>query len=178
MLHKIMPYITLPTVLDADALFFLAENPSLPLPNKVLLTPHKGEMHRLLSTRPFLEEEHLLSRCQSYCNEKNCTLIVKGGPSFVFHPFTPPLIVPVGSPGMATAGSGDVLSGVATALLAGGSPLREAAALAAFIHGRAGELAAKSCSSYSMTAQDIMEHLAKVFLAVEEKTASYPCSKF
>jgi len=81
----------------------------------------------------------------------------------IFHPFTAPLIVPYGDPGMATAGTGDVLTGVLAALLAQGLSPKEAAALGVFLHAIAGEAAAFEKSSYAMIASDVIDFLPEAF---------------
>jgi NAD(P)H-hydrate repair Nnr-like enzyme with NAD(P)H-hydrate dehydratase domain len=95
--------------------------------------------------------------------KKQCTIILKGAPTFIFHPQTAPLIITTGDPGMATAGSGDVLTGVVAALVAQKLEMRTAAALGAYIHGLAGERAAELFTSYSLVASDIIAHLSDAF---------------
>ena len=81
----------------------------------------------------------------------------------MFSPREVPSILPFGNPGMATAGSGDVLSGVLAALLAQGMPVREAAILGCYLHGMAGNLAAEKYTPYCMTASDILTFLPQAF---------------
>lgn len=150
-IKNILSFSRLPTVVDADALYFLDEE--MPLPEKTILTPHHGEMKRILNAEPTLEA------CDEYVREKNVTLVLKGGPTIIFHPHTKPLIVPHGDPGMATAGTGDVLTGVLAALLAQGLDLRTGAALGVYLHALAGEIAARSETSYGVIATDLIHHL-------------------
>jgi NAD(P)H-hydrate epimerase len=150
-LKQLMPQLNLPAVCDADALFFLDE---CDLPKNCILTPHRREMERLLSGQPVS-----LSQCQAYAEQKNATIVLKGGPSFVFHPRTRPLVVARGDPGMATAGTGDVLTGVIAAMAAQKCDLRTAAALGTYLHGVAGEMAALDKTSYSMIASDVIDSL-------------------
>ena len=152
-----------PCVIDADALNILAEN-DVKLPKNTILTPHIGEMHRLLR----LKEKELLSleflcKCREYCDDKDVVIILKGGPSFVFVPGEVPIISYRGDPGMATAGSGDVLTGVVAALLSQGLDPRSAAVLGDYIHGLAGEEAAFDKTSHSMIASDIIKKLPTAF---------------
>jgi NAD(P)H-hydrate epimerase len=81
----------------------------------------------------------------------------------LFHPKRHPLIVTTGDPGMATAGSGDVLTGIVVAMLAQKLPPDQAAPLAVYLHGRAGELAAEKQTSYGMIASDLIKYLPKAF---------------
>ncbi|NGX39869.1 MAG: Bifunctional NAD(P)H-hydrate repair enzyme Nnr [Chlamydiae bacterium] len=145
--------ISLPTVLDADALFFLAEHPDHPLPERTILTPHHGEMARILG------KEVTLSSCNEYVKEKKVTLVLKGAPTILFHRHAEPLIIPHGDPGMATAGTGDVLTGLIAGLLAQGLDPRKAAGLGVLLHSLSGEIAAKEESSYSLTATDLIHFL-------------------
>lgn len=157
MVKKIFKQISLPMVIDADALFFVAKNHSWKLPQGSILTPHHGEMHRLLGKEPSWE------LCQAFAEKKNVTLVLKGAPTLIFHPHQTPLINTRGDPGMATAGSGDVLTGILAALLAQGLDPRRAAALGVYLHGAAGEAAACDLTSYCMTASDLIDYLAEAF---------------
>jgi hydroxyethylthiazole kinase-like uncharacterized protein yjeF len=150
-LQKLLPKLSLPMVLDADALFFL---PEMEMPKKCILTPHRREMERLLGNSAVT-----LKSCQDYVDEKNATLILKGGPSMVFHPKSKPLIATHGDPGMAKAGTGDVLTGVIAALLSQKCDLRTAAALGVTLHGLAGEAAALEKTPYGVIASDLIEKL-------------------
>ena len=147
-------------VIDADALFFLAENPSWKLPRGSILTPHQGEMHRLLGEAPSWE------LCQAFAEEKQVTLVLKGAPTVIFHPGQLPLIITRGDPGMATAGSGDVLTGILAALVAQGLHPRCAAAVGVTLHGVSGEVAARELTSYCMTASDLIGYLPEAFKSV------------
>lgn len=155
-LRKVLPNINKPCVIDADALFFLAEEET-PLPEQVVLTPHIGEFLRLVKmAREVPIDKSFLKVCQSFAESKRVTLVLKGGPTYIFHPDEPIMVNPMGDPGMATAGSGDILTGLIAALLAQHLPLRAAAALGVYIHGIAGEHAAQELTSYCMMATDIL----------------------
>lgn len=164
-LEKLLKSIELPMVIDADALFFLAENPRWKLPPGSVLTPHAGEMHFLLSNAPFIKDSSKtqLELCQQYAEEKGVTVVLKGAPTFIFHPETTPLILTRGDPGMATAGSGDVLTGMIAAMIAQGLDARRAASLAVYLHGLSGEIAASHLTSYCMTASDLIDCLPEAF---------------
>jgi NAD(P)H-hydrate epimerase len=162
MLKALLPKITLPCVIDADALFFLSEYPSWKLPSRCVLTPHRGEMETLLG-----KKQGELDAVQAFVESKKVTLVLKGAPTCIFHPGTKPLIITRGDPGMATAGTGDVLTGMIAALLAQKLPCRQAAALGVFLHGVAGEIAAKEKGSLSMIASDLIEFLPDAFSFLE-----------
>ena len=154
MIKTLLKETKLPTVIDADALYFLAENPSWKLPKKAILTPHHGEMQRLLKGR---------SDVQAYVDQSQVTLVLKGAPTFIYHPHSLPLIIGHGDPGMATAGSGDVLTGMLAAMLAQGLDAKTAACVAVALHAIAGEIAADFLTSYCMTASDILHFLPLAF---------------
>lgn len=169
LLQNIFPRLEKPCVIDADALTIIAED-KLSVPKGAILTPHVGEMIRLLKIsvpRPSTME--FLETCQEYVDKKNTTLILKGGPSFIFHPGKPIVVNPYGDPGMATAGSGDVLTGLVAALLAQGLTQYNAAKLGVFLHGISGENAAKKETSYCMIASDIITHFPDGFRFHEKK---------
>ncbi len=150
-LKKILPSLNHPMVLDADALFFL---PKLHFPKvPTILTPHRREMERLLRGPASLKN------CQEYVEENETTLLLKGGPSFIFHPKRAPLIMTRGNPGMATAGTGDVLTGIIAGLIAQKVEPRTAAVLGATLHGIAGEIAAREKTAYGLIASDLITHL-------------------
>jgi len=151
--------LNLPAVIDADLL-----QPDSSFPKKAILTPHRGEMLRLLNLKQSPDEETLFSLCQKFVEEKKVVLILKGAPNFIFACHQAPLIVTAGDPGMATAGSGDVLTGILAALLAQKMDPYEAAILGVYLHGIAGEEAAKEKSSYGMIASDLISSLPKAFL--------------
>ncbi len=167
LLHKILPGLQKPCVLDADALFFLAEE-NFPLPQQTIFTPHLGELKRLLKIEGEVAiDKQLLQTCQRYAEDRRITLILKGGPTFIFHPDEIIHINPKGDPGMATAGSGDVLTGLAAGLLAQGLSPHHAALASVYIHGLAGEHAALELTSYCMTSSDIMFFFPEGFKFIE-----------
>jgi len=165
LLSQVIPRLEKPCVLDADALSIVAEE-EISCPKRMVLTPHRGEMHRLLglSTHEPLTMD-FVSKCQRYVDDKGVTLVLKGAPTFIFDSNESPLVCVRGDAGMATAGSGDVLTGIIAALLAQGLHSRDAAALGVCLHGVAGEEAASAKGSYSMIASDIIDHLSSAFKA-------------
>lgn len=155
-LKSVMPALQKPCVIDADALTLFAENPYT-LPKQAILTPHVGEMERLLpSLAPFSYTLESLKRCQKYAEEKGVTLVLKGPITFIFHPGKSITVNTISDPGMATAGSGDVLTGLIASLLSQGLECYEAATLGVFLHGLAGHLAAQNKTSYNIIASDLI----------------------
>ncbi|WP_194847029.1 NAD(P)H-hydrate dehydratase [Candidatus Neptunochlamydia vexilliferae] len=142
----------IPIVIDADALYHLKE-----FPKGAILTPHKKEMAHLLGG-----EEVNRESCQAFAEREGVTVVLKGAPTWIFHPGTLPLIIPRGDPGMATAGTGDVLTGMIAAFLAQGVLGREGAALGVYLHALCGEEAAKKLTSYCVVASDLMDTLPEI----------------
>lgn len=168
LLKELLPTVQCPSVIDADALFCLGES-DVAIPANAVLTPHLGELvHLTKLPMPAggIDKEFII-KIQQWVEEKNVTLVLKGGPSFIFHPREPIAISPAGDPGMATAGSGDVLTGLIAALLAQGLDPHTAACLGVYIHGLAGEHAALEMTSYCMTATDIIFYFPEGFRLME-----------
>lgn len=164
LLQETIPFLEKPCVIDADALTFYAEG-AFDLPPHPLLTPHTGEMQKLLNSakisHPSLD---LLHTCQKYAEDRQTTLILKGAPTFIFHPNSPIYVNPTGDPGMATAGSGDVLTGILASLLSQGLDCHQGALLGVYLHGLSGEFAAQNRgSSYGIIASDLIDHLGSAF---------------
>ncbi len=162
MLNRILPKLKHPCVIDADALTLIASNDISP-PRDAILTPHRGEMKRLLGEEGDVSFAELHELSQEYADKKKIILVLKGAPTFIFSPYSSPLVSSRGDPGMATAGSGDVLTGIIGGLLSKKIPPLDAAAMGVYLHGCAGECAAAEKSSYSMLAGDIIDNLPRVF---------------
>jgi NAD(P)H-hydrate epimerase len=158
-IQQILKKIKLPLVIDGSAL-----QRKIIFPKGSILTPHRGEMLRLLGQKEMGKEENFLSACDQFSEKNKVVLILKGAPTWIFVPGESPVIVPLGDPGMATAGSGDVLSGILVALLAKKMRSDHAAYLGVYLHASAGEIAAQEKSSFSMIASDLIEYLPQVFL--------------
>lgn len=163
LLKYVLPRLTKPCVIDADALTIIASE-NIKIPANAILTPHLGEMKRLLHRKEDIPRTlDGLAICKAYAEKNNTTLVLKGGPSFIFHPGEYIIANPSGDPGMATAGSGDVLTGLLASLLAQGCTPHHAATLGVFLHGLAGEYAQEDLSSYCMMASDIMYRFPDAF---------------
>jgi NAD(P)H-hydrate epimerase len=175
MVSRLIKEIDLPMVIDADALFFLAQDSSWSLPPNSVITPHRGEMDLLLGKKLKGGETDYHALCQEFAERKKITLVLKGAPTFLFHPGAVPLVITAGDPGMATAGSGDVLTGMIAAMLAQGVPARAAAALAVYLHGCAGEAAAANLTSWCMTASDLIDFLPDAFSKVDHGIRKFFC---
>lgn len=157
----------MPAVFDADALWALSPAASLLAPaGPRLLTPHAGEMLRLIGRDPAARESgdrgFLEAEARRMAASIGGVVLLKGAGTLVTDGQHDGRNA-TGNPGMATAGTGDVLTGVAAALLAQGMPPLEAARLAAWVHGRAGDAAAADLGQMSMTARDLLDRLHVAF---------------
>jgi hydroxyethylthiazole kinase-like uncharacterized protein yjeF len=148
-----------PCVLDAGALSHEEQY----WPKQVVLTPHRGEVLRLLQLQKAPEEEDLLQKCQKLCDRTGAVMVLKGGPSFILGPKKVPVVIDHGDPGMASAGTGDVLTGIIASLLAQGLDCWDAALLGAILHALAGEKAARVKTSYGLIASDLLDYLPEAF---------------
>lgn len=156
-----------PMVLDADGLYALGDDRSLlsALTTPLVLTPHVGEMERL-SGRP--AEQILADPVGSACElveKTGVVVLLKGAPTVVAAPDGRVFVNPTGNSGMATAGAGDVLTGLIAGLLAQGVAALEAACLGAFLHGTAGDLARDEQGEWGLIAGDLLKHLPASFIA-------------
>lgn len=156
-----------PLVLDADALNLLAKHPALlkKMGKQVVLTPHPKELERLLGE--WKDDFDKLKKAKVFSAKYDCILVIKGSHTITVYQ-DKGYINATGNPGMATAGSGDVLTGVITALLAQGyTPLR-AAVFGVYLHGRAGDLAVEQMGYQALTASDISKHIGKAYMDLFE----------
>lgn len=159
---KIIERLNLPLVVDADGLNALSRNLSAldKSPSPRVLTPHPGEMARLIG-RKILEpnrEKEVAAFTRKY---PDCVLLLKGHRTLVGQNGHDLYINRTGNAGMATAGSGDVLTGLITGLLAQGLSAFDAAAWGARVHGLAGDIAAKKQSRAALIASDIIGHIPR-----------------
>lgn len=157
-----------PMVADADALNIMAERRELLqlLPKGTVMTPHVGEAERLVGRCSTQEER--LERVTELAKSLQTYIILKGKNSALCMPDGDVVVCPTGNAGMATAGSGDVLTGIITALLARRYGRREACMLGVFIHGLAGDIAAEDLGMESLVAGDIINYLPKAFKRLQK----------
>jgi NAD(P)H-hydrate epimerase len=152
---------SVPLVLDADALNIIASNEHLlsMLPEKSILTPHRKEFERLLQRE--IKSDYLLFMEQlKFSAEHGVILVLKGAHTSITLPDGRAFFNSTGNSGMATAGSGDVLTGVIVALLAQGYTAEEAAIIGVYLHGLAGDKAASKRDPASIMASDIVDNLS------------------
>ncbi|HZI92927.1 MAG TPA: NAD(P)H-hydrate dehydratase [Patescibacteria group bacterium] len=165
----------LPVVLDADGLNAYAGRASdLNGESRVMiLTPHPGEMARLLSragstavTTAMVQADRI-GIARRFAADRSCYLVLKGHNTLVAEPGGQVWINPTGNPGMATAGSGDVLTGVLAGLLGQGLSPLESCLLGVYVHGLAGDLASGDYGETSLIARDIIDYLPEAYLHLE-----------
>ena len=154
----------LPLLLDADALNLIARYGwQRKIPKNAVLTPHPKEFERLFGASANGFER--LARQRQKATELGVVILLKGAFTSICLPDGSCHFNSSGNPGMATAGSGDVLSGIVTGLLAQGYTPAEAALLSAYLHGRAGDQAAAAIGQQALIAGDIIEYLGRAFQA-------------
>ncbi len=157
-----------PMVIDADALNILSKNKDLltTLPAESILTPHIMEFERLFGkTRTDAERAELALKI-SY--QYKIYIVVKGHHTLIATPDKKKYFNSTGNPGMATGGSGDVLTGVLTGLLAQGYSSLHACLLGVYLHGLAGDIAAEKYSQQAMISGDIIDCLGVAFKTIEK----------
>lgn len=161
--HCLISYHQIPMVLDADALNLIARHRLHGLiPRKSILTPHPKEFERLFGVTLNDFERFELLRVKA--QEHECVIVLKGAFSCIALPDGSVHFNMSGNPGMATAGSGDVLTGILTGLLVQGYSAGDAAKLGVFLHGSAGDLAVQEISQEALIASDITQFLGKAYL--------------
>jgi NAD(P)H-hydrate epimerase len=158
-----------PLVLDADALPALrgAVRALRRRKSPTVLTPHEGEFRALTGVDAGVLERDRVGVLRFWAARLRCVILLKGSPTLVAEPGGHVWFNSTGNPGMATAGAGDVLTGVVAALLAQGLSASQAAVAAAYIHGLAGDVAAETMGERSLMARDILDALPEAFGRVE-----------
>ncbi|QKG24889.1 NAD(P)H-hydrate dehydratase [Actinomadura verrucosospora] len=157
----------LPVLVDADGLTVLARRRDLLLrPAPTVLTPHAGELSRLIGAPREDIEARRLEHVRRAAAELSATVLLKGSTTLIAEQDRPVRVNPTGTPRLATAGTGDVLSGLIGALLAGGLPALDAAAAGAYLHGLAARLASAphpDAAEAPISAQDVVTALPEAF---------------
>jgi hydroxyethylthiazole kinase-like uncharacterized protein yjeF len=161
LVHELLSCLQLPVVLDADGINALAGRADFlaRVAAPVIVTPHPGELSRLLDIP---RDEVLRKRfplAQDAASRLNVTLVLKMAHTVVASPTRQAVLVPTGNPGMATGGTGDVLTGLIAGLLAQGIAPGLAAQAGAYVHGLAGDLAAARLGQEAMLAGDLLNHV-------------------
>lgn len=162
-LQKFLVKADLPMVLDADALNLLAEHSELlnHLRPNTILSPHPGEFQRLVGK--WENDFERLQKQMTFSIKHQCYLILKGKYTSISTPEEKVYFNPTGNAGMATGGSGDVLTGILMGLLAQGFSTEKSCLLGVYLHGLSGDLSAGKKGQISMTASDLVENLGEAF---------------
>ncbi len=172
-LAKILREYKKPMVIDADALNIAALNRELlPLiPEGSILTPHPKEFERLVGS--WANDFERLDLLRKFSAKLNSVIVLKGAYTSIAFPDGNIHFNPTGNPGMAKGGSGDVLTGILTALLAQGYSPKETAILGVYLHGLAGDLAANELGMDSMIASDIIGQITGSFKKLRTPNESF-----
>jgi NAD(P)H-hydrate epimerase len=155
-------------VIDADALNLISQEKYLldVVPPESILTPHSGEFDRLAGTSANAEER--AEKAMAMASDLKVYIVLKGADTVIYTPTGECFINTTGNPGMATAGSGDVLTGIILGLSAQGHSPLNAARIGVFLHGLAGDIAVSKTSQESMIAGDIIENLGFAYKMIRE----------
>ncbi len=158
-----------PVVADADALNLLASHRAWmqQLPRDIIMTPHAMELERLVGA-PATGDFERLHQAQELAQSLQAYILLKGHNSALCLPNGHVVFNSTGNSGMATAGSGDVLTGIITSLLARGYNQANACMVGMYLHGLAGDLAARELGKESLTASDIIQYLPAAFLQLTD----------
>jgi len=163
-----------PLVLDADALNNLARIPNWwqQLTNDAILTPHPGEMSRLVGMSVDEVQQDRQGIAQRVALDWQKTIVLKGAYTVIATPDGQSRVSPIANPGLASAGTGDVLSGAIAGLLAQGLSLFDAAALGVYLHAEAGEMVRGKLGDAGMVATDLLPALPQVIKQLKETQIS------
>ncbi|MNX78568.1 Bifunctional NAD(P)H-hydrate repair enzyme Nnr [compost metagenome] len=156
-----------PLVLDADALNILAQQPELWqfVPKQSILTPHPKELSRLLGT--WQNDFEKMDKVKAFAVQYQLYVLIKGANSAMVTAEGVIYFNSTGNVGMATGGSGDILTGILTALVGQGYSSQEALVMGVYVHGRAADIAVPSIGVYSLLPSDIISYLPAAFLELE-----------
>ena len=167
-LSKVLKTVDYPIVLDADALNILSKNKKWMkfIPKNSILTPHPKEFERLVGK--WSNDFERLEKQMDLSKKLNVFLVLKGAHTSITTPEGETYFNSTGNPGMATAGSGDVLTGIVTSLLAQSYNPKEAAILGVYLHGLAGDISNTKFGENAMIASDIIENIGSAYLSLRK----------
>ncbi len=173
LVREIVARVDTPLLIDGDGITAVAEHPTIVRDRQggTILTPHPGEMARIARMEISEITRNKVDVVQRTAEELNAIVVLKGAHSLVGCPDRRVFLNVTGNPGMATAGSGDVLTGTIAAMYGLGLSLEDAARMGVFIHGFAGDVAAVDKGEDGMTAQDILESLPETMKMYRDNSA-------
>lgn len=171
MVRSLIQKIRIPVVLDADGISHLAGNPGILRKSKapVILTPHPGEMARLTRVPEQVLKTRRVDVAREFARKFGVILVLKGARTVVADPRGRAWINPTGNPGMATAGTGDVLTGMIAGLVAQGMAPLQAAMAGVFMHGLCGDRAAQRRGERGLLSRDLIREIPHVLRSLDEK---------
>jgi NAD(P)H-hydrate epimerase len=166
--RRLVSEVRAPMVIDADALTALVGHLDLlgKAPAARCLTPHPGELARLLGRPPADVQRDRIAVARDFALTSRAHLVLKGAGSVIAHPDGIVLVNPTGNPGLASGGSGDVLTGMVGAFLGRGLGPEAALASAVYLHGLAGDVAAEQFGEESLIARDVIASLPAAFARI------------
>lgn len=164
-LLKLLAECEKPLLIDADGINLLSKHIDVLKSKKcpVVLTPHIGEMSRLTGLGSEYISNNRERTAKDFAKEYGVTLLLKGKDTVIASPYGEVYVNPTGTSALATAGSGDVLSGIITAFMAQGADPFKAAVMGAYVHGLSGEKAEEALTARCVMASDIIEYLKDAF---------------
>ena len=170
LVRSLLEEIEAPLVLDADGLYPLTArlDALAPVAGRAVLTPHPGEMARLVGRRAEEVDTERIKIARSFAKDHGVTLLLKGRPTAIGTPEGEVFLNPTGNTGLATGGSGDVLTGLIAGLIAGGVSPADAAVVGAYVHGRAAELLSRDRAERSVIPRDLIQSLPYAFKELED----------
>jgi len=171
LLVKVLENTTIPLVVDADAINAIAGCTEClaRAGSDVILTPHPGEMARLASIETKAVQRDRVGVAKGFALKNNVIVVLKGARTVIASPEGEVFINPTGNPGMATAGTGDVLTGIIGGFLAQGYKPLDAAIVGVYIHGSAGDLAMRDKGVAGMIATDLLNRVPKALVSMVDR---------
>ena len=168
---ELIPRCTIPLVIDADGITALASRPEIlkECKSSVVLTPHPGEMARLVGTTPQKVQDDRIGVARAFATTYGCIVVLKGNKTIIATPDEKIYINPTGNPGMASGGVGDVLTGMIGGLIAQGLSPLDAALWGVYLHGMAGDLAVQTVGEISLIAGDIIDYIPDALKEVKAR---------
>ena len=169
LIKNLIKKVSCPMLIDADGLNIIADKIELlkDKPSPVVVTPHPGEMARMLNTTSKEIQANRIESSRKLSAEYGIYVILKGARTIVATPEGEVYINPTGNPGMATAGTGDVLSGIVAGFLSQGLSARDSSILGVYLHGLAGDIAAEKLSQTALIASDLIKTFPEAVKRVE-----------
>lgn len=175
LVRELLMRVTQPVVMDADGLNALAGHLDLlhQIQVPMILTPHPGEMGRLTGLSTQAVQQDRLGVAQAFSQRYKVIVVLKGAHTIIATPEGDLFINPTGNPGMATAGTGDVLTGMIAGLIAQRYEVRLAAQLGVYLHGLAGDLAAQAIGTVGLLASDMIARIPQAIRQLRVESCEF-----